>query len=165
MPIWGPDRIGVRLSPLGRLNDIHDDNPETTFGYIAERLSDYSLAYLHIVNPGMEQMQKGEQPDPRALNMVEMIRKKFKGTLIVAGGFEAETAARWLREGRADLIAFGRKFIANPDLPERLRVGAPFNIDDPTTYYGGGEKGYTDYPSLAQDRGEQPKACVDQRWR
>ena len=165
MPIWGPDRIGVRLSPLGRLNDIHDDNPETTFGYIAERLSDYSLAYLHIVNPGMEQMQNGKQPDPRALNMVEMIRKKFKGTLIVAGGFEAETAARWLREGRADLIAFGRKFIANPDLPERLRVGAPFNIDDPTTYYGGGEKGYTDYPSLAQDRGEQPKACVDQRWR
>jgi N-ethylmaleimide reductase len=125
MPIWGPDRIGVRLSPLGRLNDIHDDNPETTVGYIAERLR----------------------------------------TLIVAGGFEAETAARWLREGRADLIAFGRKFIANPDLPERLRVGAPFNIDDPTTYYGGGEKGYTDYPSLAQDRGEQPKACVDQRWR
>jgi N-ethylmaleimide reductase len=165
MPIWGPDRIGVRLSPLGRLNDIHDDNPETTFGYIAERLGDYSLAYLHIVNPGMEQMQNGKQPDPRALNMVEMIRKKFKGTLIVAGGFEAETAARWLREGRADLIAFGRKFIANPDLPERLRVGAPFNIDDPTTYYGGGEKGYTDYPSLAQDRGERPKACVDQRWR
>jgi len=165
MPIWGPDRIGVRLSPLGGLNDIHDDNPETTFGYIAERLGDYSLAYLHIVNPGMEQMQNGKQPDPRALSMAKMIRKKFKGTLIVAGGFEAETAMRWLREGQADLIAFGRKFIANPDLPERLRVGAPFNIDDSTTYYSGGEKGYTDYPSLAQDRGEQPKACVDQRWR
>ena len=66
----------------------------------------------------------------------------------------------WLREGKADLIAFGRKFIANPDPPEPLRIGAM-----PTTYYGGGEKGYTDYPSLAQDRGEQPKACVDQRWR
>jgi N-ethylmaleimide reductase len=97
--------------------------------------------------------------------MVETIRKKFKGTLMVAGGFQADTAAQWLREGKADLIAFGRKFIANPDLPERLRIGAPFNADDPTTYYGGGEKGYTDYPSLAQDRGEQPKACVDQRWR
>jgi N-ethylmaleimide reductase len=97
--------------------------------------------------------------------MAEMIRKKFKGTLIVAGGFQADTAEQWLRERRADLIAFGRKFIANPDLPERLRVGAPLNVDDPTTYYGGGEKGYTDYPSLAQDRGEQPKACVDQRWR
>jgi N-ethylmaleimide reductase len=83
----------------------------------------------------------------------------------VAGGFEADTTAQWLREGRADLIAFGRKFIANPDLPERLRLGAPLNTDDPTTYYGGGEKGYTDYPSLAQDRGELPKACVDQSWR
>jgi N-ethylmaleimide reductase len=165
MRIWGPDRIGVRLSPLGKLNDISDKNPEATFGYIAERLSDYEFAYLHIVNPALEQMQNGAEPDPRALSMVTMIRKKYKGTLIVAGGFQADTAARWLREGRADLIAFGRKFIANPDLPERFRLGAPFNIDDPTTYYGGGENGYTDYPSLAQDRGEQPKACVDQRWR
>jgi N-ethylmaleimide reductase len=165
MPIWGPDRIGVRLSPLGRLNDISDDHPEATFGYIAERLSDYGFAYLHIVNPAMEQMQNGKEPDSRALSMVELIRKKYKGTLIMAGGFQADTAARWLREGKADLIAFGRSFIANPDLPERLRLGGPFNINDPTTYYGGGEKGYTDYPSLAQDRGEQPKACVDQRWR
>jgi len=165
MPIWGPDRIGVRISPLGKLNDIHDDNPEATFGCIAERLSDYGLAYLHIVNPAMDQMQSGQQPEPRALGMAEMIRKKYKGTLIVAGGFQADTAEQWLQEGRADLIAFGRKFIANPDLPERLRAGGPFNVDDPTTYYGGGEKGYTDYPSLAQDRGEQPKACVDQSWR
>src|ERR1700729_1359674 len=150
--IWGPDRIGVRLSPMGKMNDIHDDQPEATFGYIAERLSDYRFA-------------SAPAPDPRALAMVETIRKRFKGTLMVAGGFQADTAAQWLREGRADLIAFGRKFIANPDLPERLRIGAPLNADDPTTYYGGGEKGYTDYPSLAQDRGEQPKACVDQRWR
>ncbi len=163
--IWGPDRVGVRLSPMGKMNDIRDDDPEATFGYIAERLSDYGLAYLHIVNPAMEQMQNGQEPDPRALEMVKLIRKKYKGTLIMAGGFQADSAARWLREGWADLIAFGRKFIANPDLPERIRVGAPFNVDDPTTYYGGGEKGYTDYPSLAQDRGEQPKACVDQSWR
>jgi N-ethylmaleimide reductase len=147
------------------LNDISDDHPEATFGYIAKRLSDYGFAYLHIVNPAMEQMQNGKEPDSRALSMVELIRKRYKGTLIMAGGFQADTAARWLREGKADLIAFGRSFIANPDLPERLRLGGPFNIDDPTTYYGGGEKGYTDYPSLAQDRGEQPKACVDQRWR
>jgi N-ethylmaleimide reductase len=165
IPIWGPDRIGVRLSPLGKMNDIHDDNPEETFGYIAERLSDYGLAYLHIVNPAMEEMQNGKQPEPRALSMAELIRKKYKGTLMVAGGFQPDTAERWLAEHRADLIAFGRKFIANPDLPERLRAGAPLNKDDPTTYYGGGEKGYTDYPSLAQDRGEQPKACVDQSWR
>jgi N-ethylmaleimide reductase len=164
-PIWGPDRIGVRLSPMGKLNNIHDDNPEETFGYVAERLSDYGFAYLHIVNPALEQMQAGKEPDPRALNMVKLIRKKYQQTLIIAGGFQADSAAHWLREGLADLIAFGRKFIANPDLPERIRAGGPFNTDDPTTYYGGGEKGYTDYPSLAQDRGEQPKACVDQRWR
>jgi N-ethylmaleimide reductase len=165
IPIWGPDRIGVRLSPMGKMNDIHDDDPEATFGNVAERLSDYGFAYLHIVNPAIEQMQNGKEPDPRALNMVKLIRSKYKGTLMVAGGFEADTAAQWISEGTADLIAFGRKFIANPDLPERLRVSAPLNADDPTTYYGGGEKGYTDYPSLAQDRGEQPKACVDQRWR
>jgi N-ethylmaleimide reductase len=165
LAIWGPDRIGVRLSPMGRLNDIHDDNPEATFGYIADRLSDYGFAYLHIVNPATEQMQNEQEPAPEALSMVKLIRSKYRGTLIVAGGFQADSAARWLREGHTDLIAFGRKFIANPDLPERLRVSAPFNADDPTTYYGGGEKGYTDYPSLAQDRGEQPKACVDQRWR
>src|ERR1700694_434844 len=91
MPIWGPDRIGVRLSPMGKLNDIHDDNPEATFGYIAERLSDYGFAYLHIVNPAMEQMQNGQEPDSRALSMVELIRKKYKGTLIMAGGCQART--------------------------------------------------------------------------
>jgi N-ethylmaleimide reductase len=165
MPIWGPDRIGVRLSPLGKLNDISDGDPETTFGTIAERLSDYGFAYLHIVNPALEQMQKGEEPDPRALQMVDLIRQKYKGTLMVAGGFDRGSAGRWLREGRADLTAFGRKFLANPDLPERLRTRAPLNADDPTTYYGGGAKGYTDYPSLAQDRGEQPKSCIDLTWR
>jgi N-ethylmaleimide reductase len=164
-PIWGPDRIGVRISPMGKLNDSGDDDPEATFGHVAERLSEYGLAYLHMVNPALEQMQNGKDPDARALGMAKLVRKKFKGTLIVAGGFDAESGARWLREGWADLIAFGRKFIANPDLPERLRLGAALNADDPGTYYGGGEKGYTDYPSLAQDRGEQPKACVDQSWR
>jgi N-ethylmaleimide reductase len=164
-PVWGPDRIGVRISPMGKMNDIHDDNPQATFGCVAERLSEYDLAYLHMVNPALEQMQSGKEPDPRALDMAKLIRSKFSGTLIVAGGFDAESGARWLHEGWADLIAYGRKFLANPDLPERLRLGAALNADDPSTYYGGGEKGYTDYPSLAQDRGEQPKPCVDQSWR
>jgi N-ethylmaleimide reductase len=165
MRVWGPDRIGVRISPMGKLNDIHDDNPQATFGYVAERLSEYELAYLHMVNPALEQMQNGKEPDPAALDMAKLVRNRFRGTLIVAGGFDAESGAQWLRKGWADLIAYGRKFIANPDLPERLRLGAALNADDPSTYYGGGEKGYTDYPSLAQDRGEQPKACVDRSWR
>ena len=115
---------------------------------LAETLRDYGFAYLHVVNPAMEQMQSGKAPDPPALGMVETIRKKFKGTLMVAGGFEADTAAQWLREGKADLIAFGRKFLANPDLPERFATSAPLNTPDPTTFYAPGAKGYIDYPAL-----------------
>lgn len=99
------------------------------------------------------------------MQMLQRIREVWHGPLMLAGGFDADAAEQWLRERRADLIAFGRKFIASPDLPERLRAGAPLNADDRTTYYGGGEKGYTDYPSLAQQRGEAPKACVDESWR
>ena len=163
--IWGPDRVGVRLSPLGKLNDIGDDDSETTFGTIAQALNDFRFAYLHIVNPAAAAIEKGEAPDAGAQRMLALIREKYRGTLIVAGGFDHDTAEVWLEQGKADLIAFGRKFLANPDLPERLRARSPLNGDDPTTYYGGGPKGYTDYPSLAQDRGEQPKACVDDSWR
>jgi N-ethylmaleimide reductase len=142
-----------------------DDDPETTFGHIAAELSSSRLAYLHIVNPAVPALQKGIEPDPRSLGMVKLMREKYRGTLIIAGGFDRDTAEQWLKQGRADLIAFGRKFLANPDLPERLRVRAPLNHDDPKTYYGGGAKGYTDYPSLVQDRGEQPQPCVDETWR
>jgi N-ethylmaleimide reductase len=163
--IWGPDRVGVRLSPLGTFNDIGDDDPETTFGHIAAELGARHLAYLHIVNPATTALEKGIEPDRPALAMVDLMREKYRGTLIIAGGFDHDTAERWLEQGRADFIAFGRKFLANPDLPERFRLRAPLNPDDPTTYYGGRAKGYTDYPSLAQERGERPKPCVDETWR
>jgi N-ethylmaleimide reductase len=163
--IWGPDRVGVRLSPLGKLNDIADDDPETTFGTIARLLSDFRFAYLHIVNPAVAALERGEPPDAQSERIINLIRANYRGTLIVAGGFDQNTAEAWLEQGKADLIAFGRKFIANPDLPERFRGGEPLNVDDPTTYYGGGAKGYTDYPSLAQEHGEEPNACVDDRWR
>ena len=84
---------------------------------------------------------------------------------MVAGGFDVETAEAWLRQGKADLVAFGRKVLANPDLPERFGTHEALNADDPATYYGGGSKGYTDYPSLAQARGEARAPCVDQSWR
>jgi N-ethylmaleimide reductase len=163
--VWGPDRVGVRLSPLGTMNDISDADPEATFGGIAQALSDFRFAYLHIVNPAAAAIEKGEAPDARAQRMLALMRKKYRGTLILAGGFDRDTAEAWLEQGNADLIAFGRKFLANPDLPDRFRARKPLNADNPTTYYGGGAKGYTDYPSLAQERGEQPKACVDDRWR
>jgi N-ethylmaleimide reductase len=97
--------------------------------------------------------------------MINLMREKYQGTLIVAGGFDEDTAEGWLEQGVANLIAFGRKFLANPDLPERFRLRAPLNADDPSTYYGGGAKGYVDYLTLAQERGEEPTPCVDERWR
>ena len=163
--VWQPDRVGVRLSPLGTMNDIQDADPETTFGTAAAWLSDRGLAYLHIVNPAIAALENHTKPEPAALRMVELMRAQYRGKLIVSGAFDQNTAEDWLREGRADLIAFGRKFLANPDLPERFRLRAPLNPDDRSTYYGGGAKGYTDYPSLAQERGEEPKPCVDDRWR
>jgi N-ethylmaleimide reductase len=163
--VWGPDRVGVRLSPYSTFNDISDDDPETTFGHIAGKLSDYRLAYLHIVNPAIAALEKGAEPDARALRMLDLIRERYRGTLMIAGGFDRDTAEAWLEQGKADLIVFGRKFLANPDLPERFRLDAPLNADDPTTFYGGGPKGYTDYPTLTQERGEQPGSCVDERWR
>ncbi len=163
--IWGRDRVGVRLSPLGTFNDVGDDDPETTFGYIAQRLSDCQLAYLHIVNPATGAIEQGREPDPAAMRMVDLIRENYQGTLMIAGGFDRDTAEAWLEQGKTDLIAFGRKFLANPDLPERLRLRAPLNIPDPSTFYGGGAKGYTDYPTLAQERGEEPRSTVDDRWR
>jgi N-ethylmaleimide reductase len=161
IPIWGANRVGVRLSPLGVFNDMGDEDPETTFGYIADQLNGHQLAYLHLVNPATAALERGAALDVRARGMLELLRSKYRGMLMLAGGFDHDTAERWLEEGRADLIAFGRKFLANPDLPERFRLRAPLNPDDPATYYGGGAKGYTDYPTVT---GEAKVTC-DERWR
>jgi N-ethylmaleimide reductase len=163
--VWGSDRVGVRLSPLSAFNDISDHDPETTFRYVADQLNDYDLAYLHIVNPAAASLEQGTAPDPRSIRMVDLIRQTYRGTLMIAGGFDRDSAEAWLAQGKADLIAFGRKFLANPDLPVRFRLRTPLNRDDPTTYYGGGAKGYTDYPTLPQEQGEEPWPCVDERWR
>jgi N-ethylmaleimide reductase len=142
-----------------------DDNPEETFSYIAEQLNAYQLAYLHIVNPALATVEQGVEPEPQAHRMLDLLRGRYRGTLILCGGFDQNTAEAWLTQGKADLIAFGRKFLANPDLPKRFRQHAALNADDPSTYYGGGPKGYTDYPTLAQEIGEEPKPCLDDRWR
>jgi N-ethylmaleimide reductase len=163
--VWSGDRVGVRLSPLGTFNDIGDSDPEATFGVIAERLSGEGLAYLHLVNPATADLDESRPPNSRALAILDLIRAKYRGTLMLAGGFDRDRAEEWLQAGRADIIAFGRKFLANPDLPRRLLERSGLNADDPTTYYGGGAKGYTDYPTLEQETGEAPKPCVDDRWR
>lgn len=154
--VWGSRRVGVRLSPLGAFNDMGDENPEALFGQVAERLSGFDLAYLHLVDPAMAGNATLDSPDPRAAAMSKLIRERYKGTLIVCGGYDGARAAAVLDEHRADLVAFGRSFLANPDLPRRLRAGAPLNAPDEATFYGGGAKGYVDYPTLAQQFGEEP---------
>jgi N-ethylmaleimide reductase len=153
---WDSRRVGVRLSPLGSFNDMGDADPESLFGLVAARLNAFNLAYLHVVEPSIAGNETVEAPHPRGAAMMKLIREHYRGPLLVCGGYDGAKAAATLDQGRADLIAFGRNFLANPDLPERLRAGAPLNPPDPATFYGGGVRGYLDYPTLAQQRGEAP---------
>lgn len=144
----GALNVGVRLTPMGRFMGMGDHTPEETFGYIAESLNERSLAYLHLVEPAMVGTVKDEQHDPRWDGIIELMRERFEGVLILAGGYTLDSAKRAVEDGRADIIAFGRPFIANPDLPSRLRGGFPLNEPDAGTFFGGGEAGYIDYPAL-----------------
>ncbi|MDB5376839.1 MAG: N-ethylmaleimide reductase [Rubritepida sp.] len=130
----GADRVGVRLSPGGKFNDIDDPDAEATFAYVAGELAKRKLAYLHIFDtkPGFD--------------VAALIRTHYKGTLILNGGYDLTRANADIGSGLADLVAFGVPYLANPDLPERLREGAPLNAPDTATFYGGAAKGYTDYP-------------------
>jgi N-ethylmaleimide reductase len=150
--VWGDGRTGVRLSPGGGMNGMHDSNPVETFRYAARRLSEVSgLGYLHVV----EAPVPAPGPDERAVCATELLRPEFKGTLISTGGYTVASAEHALETGKADLIGFGRLFIANPDLPERIRTGAPLNQPLVETFYTPGEQGYTDYPSLTEAHAER----------
>jgi N-ethylmaleimide reductase len=142
--VAGGGRVGVRLTPDGKFNGMYDSNPELTFGYVAEQLNKFGLAYLHIVEPrikGSEEVSDGLEPVAS-----EQLRKIFKGPIIAAGGFQPDSAEAIVQKGHADLIAFGRFFIANPDLPDRIKNELPLNGYDRSTFYGGGDLGYVDYP-------------------
>ena len=150
--VWPSDRVGVRLAPATRFNGMSDSNPSETFGYVAEALNRYALAYLHIIEPRIDgNIEVAEGLAPVA---TKQLRKRFQGKIIAAGGFHADTAEAILESGDADLVAFGRDFIANPDLPERLRLQLPLNHYDRTTFYGGDAHGYTDYPFYSSSKGE-----------
>jgi N-ethylmaleimide reductase len=144
----GADRVGVRIAPWGRSNDMRDSDPVALFGYVARELGRRSLAYLHIVEPRADQRSDTNALDPNAPDASAQFKSLFGGPVIAAGGFTRETAMAHVGAGVVDAIAFGRLFIANPDLVERLRRNAPLNHYDRATFYGGGEKGYTDYPFL-----------------
>jgi N-ethylmaleimide reductase len=146
--VWGADRVGVRLSPGGTFNDMSDENCEETFTHAARELDRFGLAYLHVIeeSPGDTDAWRDGQP----MGSASLLRPHFDGTLMANGGFNRETAEAILRAGVADLVSFGRLFLANPDLVERFKEGAPLNEPDPDTFYGGGAEGYIDYPTLEE---------------
>jgi N-ethylmaleimide reductase len=139
--VWGADRVGVRLAPSGTFNGMADSDPRTLVRYVAGRLNDLKLAYLHIIEPrikGGDLIAEGMGP-----MAAQELGQIFKGPIIAAGGFEPDTAEAAV----ASLIAFGRQFIANPDLPKRIKLGLPLNRYDRSTFYGFDARGYTDYPT------------------
>ena len=133
--VKGAQRIGINLSPEMPFNDIADDTPEETYAYLVKTMGNMGLAYLHVSPYGTK--------DYHAL-----LRPLFKGPYLAGGGFDHPKGEAFLNAGRADAIVFGSMFIANPDLPERFRLGAPLAKADPATFYSEGARGYIDYPSL-----------------
>ena len=140
----GMDKVGIRLSPYGVFNDMPlYDEMASDYTYLADRLNARGLLYIHLVDHSA--MGAPEVPD----SIKAEFRERFKGTLILSGGYDAARAEADLEADRADLIAVGRPFLANPDLPARWKSNAPLNEPDYDTFYTPGEKGYTDYPVLA----------------
>jgi 2,4-dienoyl-CoA reductase-like NADH-dependent reductase (Old Yellow Enzyme family) len=146
--VWGPERVGMHLAPRGDIHSMGDSDPAEAFGYVAEELGDRGLAFLAVresVGPG---------------RIGPELKRKFGGVYIANEGFSRETANQAIAAGEADAVAFGRPFIANPDLPTRFALGAPLNTPDPSTFYGSGPRGYTDYPTL-----EESEAITDEEGR
>jgi len=135
--VWGADRVGLHLAPRGDSHTMSDSNPLATFGYVAEQMGKRKLAFLCT----------REHQGPDAIS--PELKKLFGGVLIANEAFTKETAEAAIESGQADAVAFGKPFIANPDLPERFRLNAPLNAQDPSTFYAQGPKGYTDYPRMA----------------
>jgi N-ethylmaleimide reductase len=140
----GAARVGVRVSPTNPFNDIADSDPAALFGHVASALARFDLAYLHVVEPGdADPAGPGARPDGR------FFRARWRGPLMLNKGYDRARGDAALADGVADLVSFATLFLANPDLPERLRRAGPYNPPDRPTFYGGGERGYTDYPALA----------------
>ena len=140
------ERIGVRLSPMGGAGGSYDDNPKELYTAAAEALSGRGLAYLHVVRPNNHtgddsEMEKGNE-------ITSSMRKAFDGLFLANGEFTPSEAASWIEEDKADAISFGRLFISNPDLPERIAQDGPYNEVDEDTFYGGDAEGYVDYETL-----------------
>lgn len=138
--VFGPERVSVRLSPRNPFNGMSDSDPEKTYLYAVEQLEKRKLGILHF----MESRQLSKDVKPLAPE----VRKIFSGILVLNFGYNQETAEAAIANGEADAVSFGSLFISNPDLPERFSKNAPLATPDRATFYGGGEKGYIDYPRL-----------------
>ena len=143
----GRDRLGVRLSPFGRYGGIFDSNPFDLFRSVIAQLSG-RIAYLHMIEARGSEIGLTDELNKDVRNNAELFRAFFDGPLISAAAYTPETASQAVERGHADAIAFGRLFLANPDLVDRIRNGYPTNAFDRSSFYGGGAKGYTDYPTL-----------------
>jgi N-ethylmaleimide reductase len=146
--VWGAGRVGVRLSPYGTFNDMADSDYAGHFTQVIGWLSERKLGYLHLIEPRATTAGGSDQINAEAPDAAALFRKAFGGVLISAGGYTPQTAQAAVASGRADAVAFGRLFIANPDLPRRIELQAPLNAYQRATFYGGDARGYTDYPSL-----------------
>lgn len=143
--VWGADRVGIRFSPPSPANDIDDSNPEAVFSEGVRVVDEMGLAYIHVI----EGATRGPREVVGGFDL-QKLRRQFHGLYMANNGYDLKLANETLARGRADLIAFGRPFIANPDLVERLRIGAPLAAPDEKTFYGGDAHGYTDYPTLSE---------------
>jgi N-ethylmaleimide reductase len=147
--VWGKGRVGVRLSPYGTFNDMSDSDPIALFSHVIEQLSAREIAYVHMIEPRATGAGGSDAVNEEAPCTSDLFRKLFKGAFMSAGGYTPETAKAVVESGQVDLVAFGRFYISNPDLAQRIQKGialAPYNR---ATFYGGAEKGYTDYPFAA----------------
>ncbi|MBL8413253.1 MAG: alkene reductase [Propionivibrio sp.] len=136
--VWGSDRVGLRISPLNSYNSMIDSDPIGLSTWLAERLNAFDLAYLHVMRGDFFQQQSGDVMTP--------VRAHYRGVLIGNMGYTGDEAASAVAEGKVDAVTFGTGFLANPDLPARIKVGAPLNTPNPDTFYTPGPEGYTDYP-------------------
>lgn len=138
--VWGSDRVGVRLSPLNSYNSMRDSDPIGLTTWLASRLNDFGLAYLHLMRGDFFGQQSGDVMTPA--------RAHYRGVLIGNMGYTPAEAADAIGAGLLDAVAFGNSFLANPDLPARIAAGAPLNAPNPATFYTPGPAGYTDYPVM-----------------
>ncbi|OYW79803.1 MAG: alkene reductase, partial [Polynucleobacter sp. 32-46-5] len=134
--------------PYGSFNDIGDSDPISLFNAVIEKLNTYHLAYVHMIEPRSTTAGGNDQLDAQAPITSEMFRAAYQGKFISAGGYDQAMGEAVLEAGLADAVAYGRLYIANPDLAERFKQGAKLNPYNRATFYGGGEAGYTDYPTL-----------------